>query len=42
MRGENVRPSWGLSAEVTAFVQYGPSVRTLTTMLSVDHKMPLE
>ena len=29
-------------AEVTASVQYGPSVRALTTLLSVDHKLPLE
>jgi transposase len=29
-------------AEVTASVQYGPGVRALTTLLSVDHKLPLE
>ena len=28
--------------EVTATVQYGPRVRALTTMLSVDHKMPMD
>jgi transposase len=28
--------------EVTASVQYGPSVRALITKLSVEHKMPLE
>jgi transposase len=29
-------------AGVNAAVQYGPGVRTLATLLSIDHKMPLE
>jgi hypothetical protein len=33
---------WGVSAYVTANVQYGPRFRALVTKLSVYHKMPLE
>ena len=29
-------------AGVNAAVQYGPGVRALVTLLSIDHKMPLE